>query len=115
MKNQILTIFLCVFLPFALMVIAAVLGTIGRLKTGDKIMQGIRDGRFNGPSDPRKLQLTKIRAVVALICLILLSLIIVLIAFRLVPYSAMLIGLVLAITGSICGHLNYKEILDRIK
>jgi hypothetical protein len=115
MKNQLLTLFFCLFLPATVLIIVAILGTISRLKTADKIMQGIEDGRFQDLSEPHRSRRMKIRACLALACLVIFILIIVLTLLRLISYNVMLIGLLFAVAGSICGYLNYREVIKLSK
>jgi hypothetical protein len=115
MSNQLLTLLIFVLLPIVIYIIVAILSARGRLETVKLMKQGMRDGRFQALSEPHRSRWMKIRASLALACLGVFFLIMVLTVLRLIPYNVMIIGLLFAVAGSICGYLNYREFIKLSK
>jgi hypothetical protein len=111
MSNLLLTSLIFVLLPIVIYIIVAILSARGRLETVKLMKQGMRDGRFQDLSDPYKSRRIRICAFLTIVCMVFFFLIAVLALSRLISYDFILIGLLLAVIGSISGHLAYREII----
>jgi len=118
MLDQILTLIMCVGVPFLLIITAAIIGTYRRLKMANKIIVGIHEGRFKDFSTSRGA--TKIRwfSIFALVSSTGIFLIPVLVIAKIwTGNSVVIIALFLFfISASIFwGTLLYREVTNRLK
>ena len=118
MIDQVLTLIVCV-IPFILLTaLAAILGSQYRARLANKIIVGMREGRFKDFSNPKTAIKLRLFLLLALFSIIGLIFILILITRGMIISSSKLtIGFYIffILTGAISGIRLFMEVVDRLK
>jgi hypothetical protein len=118
MSNQILTILVCGILPLILVAISAILGSLYRGKLANRIMVGMREGRFKDLSSQHGARKLRGFSLLALISITGILTIIFLVWTEILPYNSkwtIVLLIFFLFISIISGMLLFKQVLDRLK